>query len=63
MKRYFIAIYSKDINNKFIFSGVLSGCGKHKNTLDYDHSRSAAYRYAREMKLKNDGNQYKVEEV
>lgn len=58
MTRYFVAIYSNGI-----FSGILSGCGKHKNTLDYDHSRSRAYHYAKEMNAKNDGNIYKVKTV
>lgn len=58
MERFFVAIYSNGI-----FSGILSGCGKHKRTLDYDHSRTRAYYYAKEMNAKKDGNIYKVEAV
>jgi hypothetical protein len=59
-QRYFVAIYSNGI-----FSGILSGCGKHKNTWDYDHSRSAAYKYAKQaMEQDKSGIAiYKVEEV
>lgn len=57
--RYFVAIYSNGI-----FSGILSGCGRHKNTWDYDHSRSAAYKYAAQARKENSLNLiYKVERV
>jgi len=58
MTRYFVAIYSNGI-----FSGILSGCGKHKNTWDYDHSRTQAYHYAKQANAANDGNIYKVQTV
>lgn len=57
--RYFVAIYSNGI-----FSGILSGCGRHKNTLDYDHSRSSAYKYAAQSRAQDSiGLIYKVERV
>jgi hypothetical protein len=58
-QRFFIAIYS---NNTF--SGILSGCGKHKNTWDYDHSRAAAYKHAAQAQKEDiKGLIYKVEAV
>jgi hypothetical protein len=57
--RYFIKIYSNGI-----FSGILSGCGRHKNTWDYDHSRSTAYKYAAQARATDKaGNIYKVEQL
>lgn len=58
-QRFFIAIYSNGT-----FSGILSGCGKHKNTWDYDHSRAAAYKHAAQARAEDKkGLVYKVEEV
>jgi hypothetical protein len=57
--RYFIKIYSNGI-----FSGILSGCGRHKNTWDYDHSRSTAYRHAAQARASDKaGNIYKVAQL
>ena len=57
--RYFVAIYSNGT-----FSGILSGCGRHKGTWDYDHSRAAAYRHAKQARQEdNKGLIYKVEQL
>jgi glycogen synthase len=57
--RYFVAVYSNGI-----LSGILSGCGRHKGTWDYDHSRAAAYKHAKQARLEDaKGLIYKVEQL
>jgi hypothetical protein len=40
---------------------TLSGAGRNRGTWDSQHSRSAAYRIAREMNALGDGATYKAE--
>lgn len=42
-------------------AGVLSGAGRNRGTWDATHSRTAAYRIARDMNARHDGRQYKAE--
>lgn len=62
MTRYIVVQYR---HGKF--DAVMSGMGKNKNTLDIDHSRSAAYRHARGLRnehwRKLAGLTYKVESI
>ena len=41
--------------------GVLSGAGRNRGTWDTEHSRSAAYRIARQMNAQRNGTTYKAE--
>ena len=60
---YCIVMY----NDKGNLVGVVAGMGKNRNTWDYDHSRSAAYRHLQKLRQsekdsKSDKvNTYKVE--
>ena len=47
MQRYYVAEYTKDGKLKH----VISGLGRNRGRWDADHSRSAAYRHARILRL------------
>ena len=43
------------------FVAIVSGMGRHRGTWDSDHSRSAAYRHARQCRQDDPTNRYTVE--
>lgn len=43
------------------FVGIMSGMGRRRSTWDSDHSRSAAYRHARQCRQDDPANHYTVE--
>ena len=57
--RYEVIVYNPDGTRK----GAMSGMGRHNNTWNSDHSRSAAYRHARQRRLDDPRYTYKVEPV
>jgi len=56
MSRYYVAEFTKD--GKLI--AVISGLGKNRDRWDADHSRSAAYRYARILRQAHPGRVFRV---
>ena len=43
------------------FVAIVSGMGRNRGTWDSDHSRSAAYRHARQCRQDDPANHYTVE--
>lgn len=60
MDKTIYIVVKRDKDGKFI--SCISGLGKNKGKWDCGHSRSAAYKHAKELNSKNDGYVYKVEE-
>ena len=51
-------VEKRDKEGRFI--GIVSGAGRNKGTWDSAHSRSSAYRIARELNARGDGFSYQA---